>query len=379
MKKIVYIVSSLRKSGPIIVLQNILRNIDSSRYVYEIIKLIDDEPSRSITHEFIAMGATVHELHLTKLQIELFPAKVAGQIEHLLAKVKPDIIHAHGYQSVIVTSKLKTRVPKIETLHCISKEDYTMGRGMLMGLYMNCRYLLAQRHLDGAAAISHAVKDYYLKIRPNANIKCIFNGIHLPETGWGRGKAELRNNLKLATDDIIFVVIASLSKRKDPLTIIKAFQTAFPTNTATNVKLIFLGKGVLHDKCKSVIGNDQRITLAGWKPNVYDYLAASDYSISASHSEGFGLSFVESLAFGTPIIATDIAAFNDFFSLYPNLKRYRFEVGNIDMLVDILRKAVSESIDISNITKDVLTRFSDKTMSNNYMDFYDEITGSYIC
>lgn len=378
MKKVIFIVSSLRRSGPIIVLQNILRNLDPTRYIAEIIKLMDDDPTRSITNEFISMGVPIHELHLTKLQIELQSTRVARLIERIFVGIKPDVIHAHGYQPVIIASKLKIRVPKIETLHCISKEDYTMGRGLLMGLYMHRRYISAQRYLDGAAAISQAVKNYYLNIHPNANIKCIYNGVHLSETKQARSKVEYKNNLGFASDDKIFVVIATLSERKDPLTVIKAFQMAFPANIATNVKLIFLGKGVLHDKCKSVIGNDQRITLAGWKPNVYDYLAAADYSISASHSEGFGLSFVESLAVGTPIIATDIPAFNDFFSLYKDLTQYRFEVGNVNMLADKMRKAVNESIDIKDITEDVSTRFSDTTMSNGYMDFYDEIISSFI-
>ena len=129
MKRIVIIVSSLRRSGPIVVVQNLLRNIDRNKFDVQIVKLMEDEPSRSITSEFINDGFIVHELHSTKLKIELFPNGILKQLRKLLNVIKPDLIHTHGYQACLLGAKLADEYKVVETLHCIAKEDFILSKG----------------------------------------------------------------------------------------------------------------------------------------------------------------------------------------------------------------------------------------------------------
>ena len=136
MKRIVIIVSSLRRSGPIVVVQNLLRNIDRNKFDVQIVKLMEDEPSRSITSEFINDGFIVHELHSTKLKIELFPHGILKQLRKLLNVIKPDLIHTHGYQACLLGAKLADEYKVVETLHCIAKEDFISSKGHILGRYM---------------------------------------------------------------------------------------------------------------------------------------------------------------------------------------------------------------------------------------------------
>ena len=370
MKRIVIIVSSLRRSGPIVVVQNLLRNIDRNKFDVQIVKLMEDEPSRSITSEFINDGLIVHELHSTKLKIELFPHGILKQLRKLLNVIKPDLIHTHGYQACLLGAKLADEYKVVETLHCIAKEDFISSKGHILGRYMLYRYFNCLKKICGAAAISDTVKKYYeLKLK-NIKVRLVYNGVaiatQLPS------KDIIREKLKISISDKVFLVIASLSKRKDPLLIIRSFKKAFPLNDHS-VKLLFLGKGNLHDVCLSEIGVDNRIKLLGWQPNVSDYLAASDYTISASHSEGFGLNFIESVTAGVPVIGTDIPPFMEFYNIFRELQPLNFKVGNETELSEVLRKAVRMDIEMSEYSSIAKELFSAKTMAKNYENFYNDL------
>jgi len=371
MKRIVIIVSSLRRSGPIVVVQNLLRNIDRNKFDVQIVKLMEDEPSRSITSEFINDGFIVHELHSTKLKIELFPHGILKQLRKHLNVIKPDLIHTHGYQACLLGAKLADEYKVVETLHCIASEDFISSKGPILGRYMLYRYLKNLNRISGAAAISETVQKYYESKLDNVKVRLVYNGVALNN----HAEADIRKELDYGEPSVVFLVIGALSQRKDPLTIIRAFKKAYPKGDEA-ARLYFLGKGNLHDVCELEIKGDKRIKLLGWKPNVADYLDAANYTISASHSEGFGLNFIESINAGVPVIGTDIPPFQEFYNIFQNLKPLMFGVGNVSELAAIMKSAVNFKIDMSEYTRIASDLFSAQTMARNYENFYTEMISS---
>lgn len=371
--RILYIVSSLRKSGPIVVLHNIISHLDQDIYNVEIVKLSSDEKDRSVTKEFVDLGIRVHELNFTKLQIELFPQKVANKIDEIISERKIKLIHTHGYQAVIVGSKIRNNIPRIETVHCISEDDFCASKGKMIGKYMTCRYLQNLKKFNEVIAISKSVQQYVRSKLSTLPITIVPNGVTDVNPSL-ENKENLRKRLGLSIRGVIFMVVGSLIIRKDPITIIKAFKIAFPKKDFPEYELNFIGKGNLKEECESIIGDDDRIKLLGWHENSYDYLKAADWSVSASHSEGFGLNFVESLMVGTPIISTRIPAFNEFMMIFPELDKYRFNPGSIDELVKKFKLTIGkEQINKLSLIKGAKKYFSSSTMAQQYMDVYKEL------
>lgn len=364
--KIAIVVSSLRKAGPIIVVQNLIRNFNRKDHEIVIIKLLQDEPSRSITHEFIADGIKVYELNCCKFGIELFTFHERRRFKKLIDEIKPDIIHTHGYQPVLLASAIK-HIPVVETLHCVAKEDFIMTHGKTVGIYMLYRYYSSMKKITGAAAITDNVKYKNELQLPLLPIRRIYNGVKLPQCN--KSRESIRVQLHLENDTIMFVVIGALRKLKDPITIIRAFKKTFPIQSYKPT-LWFIGKGVLYEECKKEIGDDDRIKLVGWQPNVYDYLEAADYSIAASHSEGFGLNFVESVAAGVPVIGTNIPPFREFTYYFSELRNFEFKPGNTDELANKLELAAKSSIDMSQYQERTRCLFSAQTMAKEYEKFY---------
>ena len=378
MLKIVYLINQLRQSGPVNVLRNIIQNLDRNHYKPIIIKFMQDDINRSITDKFLELDVDIYEMNLSFWSLELRTYTVAKKLDLLLLGIAPDVIHTHGYHPVLVASLLKYKVPKVETLHCISKESFLLSKGFFVGNWMNFRYLRSLRSMDYFAAISKTVCDFYSR-KVKRDVIVIYNGIEVDDNRSKPCRDNLYTSLKIPKADVIFIVVGTLSKGKDPETIIKAFKLALKSGIKRNMQLIFLGMGPLMDKCKSLSEGNSNIEFRGYVFNVFDYLKVADFSICASHSEGFGLNYIESLMAGTPVISSKIGPFNEFSTLYPQLAQLQFTPGNVSELADKMILAVNtvKQQEMKEISLDVCNRFSAKTMTISYMRLYDKMWNEY--
>ena len=372
MKSIIYIITQLANAGPTRVLYDIIKHLDCTRYNPIVYKLTKDIPSRDITPKFIELKAEVREFNFSYWKMELQTKKCAAEVREALKQYEAPILHVHGYHPVLISSFLE-EYPSIVTLHNISAEDYLLTFGFFQGKYMQWRYMRALKKISMYVAISDSVKMAYRGILDEVKLTRIYNGSSI---NWNEkySKRELRMRLGLPIDKRIFVTVGALSKRKDPMTIIRAFQHLTLKEKVNNYLLLFIGVGDKEQVCRDLIGDNENIQLLGYKFNVEDYFHAADYSICASHSEGFGLNFVESLMCGTLVIGSVIPPFLEFMNIAPELKEYSFTPGNEMELVSVIRKKMElSSINTEQIAWLFQDEFSATSMSSNYMSLYQEI------
>lgn len=110
--------------------------------------------------------------------------------------------------------------------------------------------------------------------------------------------------------------------RKNPLAVLEAFQTAFPTHDE-KVGLIIKSTGAedhhpeIKDKIRSAAEADQRIVIIDKtmsRNEVLGLIRACNCYVSLHRAEGFGLGMVEAMSFGNVVIATDYSGSTDFVS-----------------------------------------------------------------
>ena len=271
---IVYIINQLRRSGPVIVLYDIIRNLDRARFTPIIARLMEDDPDRTMTQAFIAMGVEVIPLQYSFYDLELKTAKVAHSLDQLLASRRVGIIHTHGYHPVLVASHMELKCPKIETLHCVCNENFVDSKGILLGTYMSQRYLNRLGKLQGCVAISDTVKRFYARKIKSIPIRRIYNGIDSKRFHpiSAIEKRALRTKLGYSDQETIFVAIGSIGRGKDPLSVIKAFRSVFSdSDSCCNTRLVFLGKGLLLSRCPTLTESNPSIELKGSVTNPDEY------------------------------------------------------------------------------------------------------------
>ncbi len=131
-------------------------------------------------------------------------------------------------------------------------------------------------------------------------------------------------DLALAADDrftfLFMLDMLSTLPRKNPLGLIEAFCRAFAPGEGPRLMLKTINaqfRRPEHDKLRSTIGDRSDIELIDGildPPQRSALLARADCYVSLHRSEGFGLTLAESMALGTPVIATGYSGNVDFTS-----------------------------------------------------------------
>lgn len=362
MKKILYLVSTLKRSGPTNQLSYIIKYLDRSKYSPFVLTL-SPEPVDSLKSFFTdSLGVEVHTLGLSRIK-GLFFAK--STIKEFIQTNSIDLIHSQGIRADSLVSKMN--VPRVSTLRNYPFYDYPMTYGRLLGGVMARMHLNYLKGIDCPVVVSKSVSHMLSSIN-NYKIAYVQNGVDL-ERFPQQCKLKIRSKLDISSDAKVFISVGHLSGRKDPFTIIKAFKLANIKNSI----LIFLGDGELFDSCNSMV-NDSQIILAGKVNNVIDYLMASDYFISASLAEGLPNTVLEAMAAKLPCILSDISPHLEIAELGRNPPLI-FETKDIEGLRDKIKNIVNldyESMSLSS--RHVIEQYLNASnMSKCYQGKYLEL------
>jgi glycosyltransferase involved in cell wall biosynthesis len=103
----------------------------------------------------------------------------------------------------------------------------------------------------------------------------------------------------------VILGVGRLNEQKDFATLIRAFAQVKQQRSA---RLMILGEGSERLRLEALIvelGLTDMVSLPGFVPNPYDYMAAAALVALSSAWEGFGNVLVEAMAMGTPVVSTN--------------------------------------------------------------------------
>lgn len=128
-----------------------------------------------------------------------------------------------------------------------------------------------------------------------------------------RAPSASRRDLGLPSDAFVMITIGRLVARKATTQLIDALAAS----NIPNAHLIIVGDGPdapAIDRRATELGVRDRVHMLGLVSNARKYAALSvaDLFVSASQHEGFGLVFLEAMAFGLPVLCYDCGGQTDF-------------------------------------------------------------------
>ncbi|MEP7037372.1 MAG: glycosyltransferase [Acidobacteriota bacterium] len=168
-------------------------------------------------------------------------------------------------------------------------------------------------------------------------------------------KNEFSNN-----DAVRLITAGRLSFEKAYDNLLRAFAVVRETNpTAT---LTFLGEGKDRQSLENLVRDLQlngSVYFRGFQSNPYSYMKQSDIFILSSRYEGFSNVIVESLACGTPVVATDCPSANREV-IKEGVNGWFAENENVASLAETINRAIIErkNLDGAVIRQSCESRFS---------------------
>ena len=188
------------------------------------------------------------------------------------------------------------------------------ARGSDINLFPAFRLIRPQirhtlRHAAGRIAVCEALKQAMLEVaEENCDIRVIGNGVD-PARFFPVAQREARERLRLPRDARIIVSVAALVPVKGHVRLLQALKLF--AHKFADLYLYLVGEGTSRAELGSLaasLGLQDHVHFVGNCPNerLRDWYSAADVSCLASSREGWPNVVLESLACGTPMVATRV-------------------------------------------------------------------------
>jgi len=176
---------------------------------------------------------------------------------------------------------------------------------------------------DCVIAISDMIAYQVKKAFPNKKCVTIYNPIDL--------SAYCISSIEHSLKPLRIVYVGRLIPAKGLKTIFEAMKKA-----SSDIRLTIIGNGMESETvCMAQeIGLENKVSVLGWQEAPWELAKNSSFFVTASEAEGFGLTTIEALASGIPVISTPVGCSPNV--IKPGINGYLFPIGGSDMLAQIL-------------------------------------------
>lgn len=240
--------------------------------------------------------------------------------------IRPDITHFHNMGAAIFIPLLKLfRIKTVFTYHSINYQHKKWG--LLARFVLRVGEYVGVNFSDKVIVVSQTTKAFLEKKYKRKDLEYIPNGVEIPVQNFTSRSVLTKYDLE--PKKYIFTV-SRIVPEKGILDILEAYKRV----SSPDHKLVIVGGfdcgSAYGDKVKKSAEEDNNVILTGFLTGddlagVYSY---ADLFVSASYNEGLPMAVLEALAYGVPVLLSNIPQHREL-----DLQEGRFfPVGDIPML-----------------------------------------------
>lgn len=247
-----------------------------------------------------------------------FDLSLITQLRNLMSNENYDIVHTHGVRANFfariavsgINRNRKLKIPVVTTVHSVLRQDYPKTLSYSIVYWME---RLTQQWTDKYIAISNSIKDDMISRGiPTERIQVIYSGIDFEEF-WQSSQLQ-SSELPAMPEGPIIGMIGRLQPVKGHTYAIAAMPSILEQHP--NAKLVLVGDGPLLEELQQQVRElhiEQSVLFFGYQDpsNIANFLRKFTVFLMPSLSEGLGLSLIEAMSAGTPVIATEVGGMLD--------------------------------------------------------------------
>jgi glycosyltransferase involved in cell wall biosynthesis len=215
-------------------------------------------------------------------------------------------------------------------------------------------------------AVSEAVRKSLLKRNlPSEKISVVYNSVSENNDNACNTREVTRRNLVINKSDVALCMVARFIEDKGHDLMIEALKEL----NDTNVRLFLVGKaqGQWYKTVSDIVQKyrlGDRVIFLGHRDDVSDILKAMDIFIAPSRREALGISILEALSSGLPVIAAHVGGIPEI--IEHGINGLLFPVGDKKALSVCIKKTIDDTLLAKSISKNAKKIFK-KTFSIDVM------------
>jgi len=298
----------------------------------------------------------------------------------LFIKTKPKIVHSSTPKAGLLgmVASWITKVPiRIYYIHGLR---YQGAEGIKRKILLTMEKLTCRFATD-IFSVSFGVKDILEKDKiTSKKINIIGNGsVNGIDTDYFSSDkvTDRLENLNIKKNDFVFGFVGRVVKDKGIEELVDAFKKL--EKDFSHIKLLLVGEyeknsNPLKQSIKDEIKNNPNIITVGFQSEIRAFLKKMDIFILPSYREGFGVSLIEALSMGIPVISTNITGCNEIIQDGINgiLITPKSTIELYNTMVKLLVN--DESLDnMRKTTRESVKKYAQKEVWENTLKSYLEI------
>jgi glycosyltransferase involved in cell wall biosynthesis len=323
-------------------------------------------------------GATHHRRFLEELEAAAVPIvrihrprprpdlllRAAVDLARVVRRERPDLLHAHNPAAAAAAATARVLagrrdLPVVATFH-----------GLVTGSAASAVRLL-RRAADVVVAVSPAAADELVEAGlGRGRVATVLNAVAVPEL---RPREEVRRELGLEDAELV-VTVGRYRAEKNQRLLIEAARLLAPERP--RLRALIVGIGDLEEELRAQAreaGLGDVVTVTGLRPDPVDLAGAADVVTLTSTREALGLTLLEAMAAGTPVIGTAVGGIPD--AVDDGRTGLLVPSGDARALADALRRLLDDRELARRLAaagrEEVERRFSVAAMTAGYRAVYD--------
>lgn len=322
-----------------------LASSDSYSGAENVICTIIENDSKNYDMFYCSKDGPIKEI-LKDRNINFVPLKKLNVInlKKILKEYNIDIIHAHDFKASTIAALTNFKGKIISHIHC--NPDFIKKWNVF-----SITYSILSKRFSSIIVVSNECLNktvFYSKIKNKTHV---IHNIVDQNRIINLSKKNVNQNSKL--NDIVF--LGRMIELKQPNMIIEVTKELKKYNN--NIKTVMIGTGELLSQCKKLSKEynlDNNINFLGFQSNPFPNVVNSRIAIMPSQYEGLGLSAIECLILGVPVLNSGAGGLSDIFREHPE-----FICHTVQEYVNKIKLLENEDIYMQyrNICKEIIQPF----------------------
>ena len=322
MKKILYITTLSRTINAFLVPH--IENLIDQGYIVDCACFIDKEVDKRILYK----GCNVFDIPFSRNPLNPKNIKAFKQLIKIQEEIRYDMVHVHTPVAAVYGRLLKLKFPKLKTIYTVHGFHFFKGGPKINWAIYYPIEVMMKKFTDIVITINS--EDY--ERAKSFGIKKVYktNGVGLDLTYYNPdlyNKSKCREKFNLKEDDFVIAMIAEVNKNKNHAQMINAVEKLVKEHK--NIKVLCAGDGPLLESVKKNIedrGLSNVINMLGFRMDINEIISCCDVGVLMSYREGLPRNIMELMAFGKPVIGTNIRGNRDL--IEDGVNGYLVEVGD---------------------------------------------------